>query len=73
MRRISAQHTRTNEQPRPIAYVGDNLDRLLGLLDAARVEQQQREWPDREASYLALAEMVAYAPRPRRRLLAPVA
>ena len=73
MRGISAQRPSTNQQPRPIAYVGDNLDRLLGLLEAARGEQQQREWLERETSHLALAEMVAYTPRPRRRLLTPVA
>ncbi len=73
MRTNSAERPSTNQQPRPIPNVGDNLDRLLGLLEAASLEQQQREWSERETSYLALAELVAYAPRSRRRLLAPVA
>lgn len=53
----------TSEHPRPIPFVGDNLDRLLALLEAARVEQTGRE----PRGYRALAAAIASdAPRATR-------
>jgi hypothetical protein len=44
---------------RPIPRVGDNLDRLLDLLDRARLEQQAREYRDSAEPYRALLAAVA--------------
>ena len=46
---------------RAIPYVGDNLDRLLGLLERARDERACRDWADREASYRVLAAAIVAA------------
>ena len=53
---------------RPIPYVGDNLDRLLDLLDAARAEQHIRAATSPDAPYRTLATEIARSRRSSRRL-----
>ena len=48
----------TMNRYRPIPRVGDNLDRLLDLLDRARLEQEARMFRDSVAPYRALLEAV---------------
>ena len=67
MLRPTTPHSRQAELNRPIAHVGDNLDRLLGLLERARVEQDGRARVDRRTSYRALAVAIASPRRVRAR------
>ena len=67
MLRPGTQPNRQPEPRRPLRQVGDNLDRLLGLLELARVEQAGRARGDRDDSYRALAGAIVSTPGPMAR------
>jgi hypothetical protein len=56
MLRAHDQATPPTELRLPVRYLGDNLDRLLGLLAAARAEQDRRARAERAVTYRLAAE-----------------